>query len=273
MAGRRSRLLLRAGILALCLGRASARTGPAAGRARPTVFLTREPGKNGPLRAELEGRGLSCAEVPCVEHRLLDGAARLPELLVRERWQWVLVTSPEAGALLADAWESAARPDVSVAAVGPGTSKVLRPRGLAVAFEPSKATGAALAAELPAAPAGALSDPVLYPASARAPDTIADGLSARGFRVRRVDAYTTESPAWTAEMAAAAAGAELAAFASPSAVDTWAERAGTSALAVCIGETSARRARELGFGRVRFPARPGLEAWAELIERAAAGEE
>lgn len=249
---------------------ASTLAAPTALRARPTVFLTREREKNSPLRAELEARGLSCAELPCVEHRLLDGAALLPELLARERWQWVLVTSPEAGTLLADAWEAAARPPIRVATVGPGTSKVLGPRGLDVAFEPSKATGKALAAELPEAAAPASGEPVLYPASALAPNTVADGLSARGFNVRRLDAYTTESPAWTEQMLALAAGAELATFASPSAVDTWAERAGTSAVAVCIGETSGKRATELGFARVCYPERPGLAAWAELIERTAA---
>lgn len=257
-------------LLALAVvGSARALASTAVPRGRPAVVLTRELEKNGPLRAELEARGLRCAELPCVDHRLLAGAAELRGLLARERWQWVLVTSPEAAALLADAWDAAERPAIRVATVGPGTSKVLSPRGLAVEFEPSKATGKALAAELPVTSPPS-SSPILYPASARAPDTVAHGLGARGFAVRRVDAYTTEAPVWTEEMLALARGAELATFASPSAVDTWAERAGTAAIAVCIGGTSGSRAAELGFSRVVFPERPGLGAWAELIEETAA---
>jgi uroporphyrinogen-III synthase len=256
-----ARVSARALVLLAIAARASGLVAPAR-PGRPTVFLTRESDKNPALRTELEARGLACAELPCIEHRLLAGAARLPALLADERWAWVLVTSPEAGALLVDAWREAARPPLRVATVGGGTSKVLAADSIAVAFEPSKATGKALAAELPMGEAGL---PVLYPASARAPDTVAAGLGLRGFAVTRVDTYTTESPHWSDEMAASARGARYATFASPSALDTWAERAGTAAIAICIGETSGQRARELGFARVHYPEQPGLHNWAALI--------
>ena len=53
--------------------------------------------------------------------------------------------------------------------------------------------------------------------------------------------------------------------ASPSAVRIWAERAGTAAAAICIGETSAVEARGVGFERVIFPEKPGVESWAECV--------
>ena len=119
-------------------------------------------------------------------------------------------------------------------------SKVPAAESIAVSVEPSKATGKVLAAELPMGEAGL---PVLYPASARAPDTVAAGLGARGFAVTRLDTYTTESPEWSAEMAARAREARYVTFASPSALDTWVERAATAATAICIGETSGPAAR------------------------------
>ena len=54
-------------------------------------------------------------------------------------------------------------------------------------------------------------------------------------------------------------------FASPSAVRVWAERAGTDAAAVCIGETSAAECRRVGFEEVRCPDSPGVESWADAI--------
>ncbi|KAJ1626512.1 tetrapyrrole biosynthesis, uroporphyrinogen III synthase [Pavlovales sp. CCMP2436] len=263
---RQSALLL---LATLC--RASTLTSPAAALGRRAVYLTREVEKNGPLRAELETRGLLCGELPCIEHRLLAGNAQLSELLAQKQWQWVLVTSPEAGSLLVDAWEKAQRPALRVATVGPGTTKVLVPALLEVQFEPTKATGKMLAAELPAS-AVASDAPVLYPASARAPTTVQDGLGARGFSVHRVDTYTTESPEWTAEMQATAKAAEFAAFASPSALETWFEHAGNGATVICIGETSGARAKELGFERVHYPSKPGLKTWAALIEQVVNGE-
>ena len=54
-------------------------------------------------------------------------------------------------------------------------------------------------------------------------------------------------------------------FGSPSAVRVWAERAGNTAIAVCIGGTSADEARRLGFERVHCPDAPGLESWADTV--------
>ena len=42
-------------------------------------------------------------------------------------------------------------------------------------------------------------------------------------------------------------------------------QAGTGAAALCIGETSAKAARSAGFGDVRCPESPGVEAWADTV--------
>ena len=133
--------------------------------------------------------------------------------------------------------------------------------GLAADFVPSKATGKVLSAELPAAGG------VLYPASALAANVVEDGLNARGIATRRIDTYTTVPAEWDASALASARAASIVTFASPSAVRVWAERVGTDATAVCIGETSAAECRRVGFEaeRVHCPESPGVEAWAEAI--------
>ena len=90
------------------------------------------------------------------------------------------------------------------------------------------------------------------------------GLNARGIPTRRINTYTTVPAEWDAADLAAARSAQVVTFASPSAVRVWADRAGTGALAVCIGETSAAECVRVGFAeeRVRCPDSPGVEAWA-----------
>ena len=98
-----------------------------------------------------------------------------------------------------------------------------------------------------------------------AADAVELGLQSRGFGTRRLETYTTLPAAWAAEEEQRARGAAVVSFGSPSAVRAWAERAGTSAVAACIGETSAAAARKAGFARVLCPESPGVAAWAETI--------
>lgn len=87
-----------------------------------------------------------------------------------------------------------------------------------------------------------------------------------------MNTYTTVPPIWTVDELALAKTCSMAAFASPSAVRTWVQNGGSSeAVAVCIGPTTERAARGLGFKRVFSPAEgsKGLEPWAELIRKVA----
>lgn len=217
-------------------------------------------------------------------------------------------------------WAKAGVPThVSVACVGKATGDALRAGGVSPVFTPSKATGETLAAEIPlphpaaddtgvaAAPEaeetsaggeGGPSSPrggprVLYPASAKAQNTLESGLRARGFEVRRLNTYDTVPATWDESAEAAAAGASVAAFGSPSAVKTWAARMGVvaagvggaggegsdggggsggGALAACIGETSARACREAGWAEsaIFYPEKPGMEGWAKAVGNALA---
>lgn len=84
----------------------------------------------------------------------------------------------------------------------------------------------------------------------------AEGLAARGIRTQRIDTYTTVPADWAPADLARAHAARLVTFGSPSAVRVWAERVGTAAAAVCIGETTAAEARNCGFADVVAPESP-----------------
>ena len=151
------------------------------------VLVTREAGKNGPLVKRLASAGIQasdctaclscsshtatdspsqCVEVPLIEHGTGPDRARLPEAL-RQPWDWVLLTSPEAAAVFLEvccaavcqkqprwlhtpllscsqAWHLAGRPTIRIATVGGGTSAVLAGQ-CPVAFTPSKADAHTLA--------------------------------------------------------------------------------------------------------------------------------
>ena len=76
-----------------------------------------------------------------------------------------------------------------------------------------------------------------------------------------------------ADASADAARARVVTFASPSAVQVWAERVGTGSAAACIGETSAAACREAGWAseRVFWPEKPGMDGWLVAVENAARG--
>ena len=227
------------------------------------AFLTREDGKNGKLRKLLDARQISYIELPCIAAERLDGYSDLRDALATGGLGCVVLTSPEAATVFLDAWREAGEPALSpLATVGAGTSKILAGAGLSADFVPSKATGKVLASELPAPKDNGV---VLYPASALAADTVEGGLQARGMSTRRIDTYTTVPAKWDDADLAKAKGAKIVTFASPSAVRVWAERAGTDAAAVCIGETSAAECRRVGFEEVRCPDSPGVESWADAI--------
>ena len=246
-----------------------------------TVVCTRERGKNGALMNLLAARGARCVELPLVEAVPGEDAATFPDVLKRESWDWVCVTSPEAAKVFLEAYERAGRPSgVRVAVVGAGTGKVLakaEPTTFAMdkQFTPSKATAATMAAELPC-DQGSL---ILYPASKKAATTLQDGLEARGATVVRLNTYSTERvERLSPEDVAAAVRADVVTFGSPSAVRAWVELCGDALYErltadaralqpayVCIGETSAEACANCELPDVFYPELPGIEGWAETV--------
>ncbi|KAL2249655.1 UNVERIFIED_CONTAM: Uroporphyrinogen-III synthase, chloroplastic [Sesamum indicum] len=267
----------------------------------PKVVVTRERGKNGKLINALASYGINCLELPLIQHMQLPDLEKLSSLLSSTSFDWIVITSPEAGVVFLDAWKckihcpwhknhkelfcgitqsshlglrAAGTPKVRVGVVGAGTASVfekIQPslkQSLNVSFAPSKATGKVLAAELP--DYGNARCTVLYPASAKASNEIEDGLVKRGFAITRLNTYTTEPVSQVDQMVLEQALlAPVIAVASPSAIRAWVslipEAQQWDNAVACIGETTAVAAKKLGLRNVYFPANPGLEGWVNSI--------
>ncbi|KAL3505210.1 hypothetical protein ACH5RR_035051 [Cinchona calisaya] len=254
--------------------RAAASFPTASATSRPKVVVTREHGKNTKLINALAKHGIDYLELPLIQHTHLPDSNRLSSLLTDTEFDWIIITSPEAGLVFLDAWRAAGMPNVKVGVVGGGTAsvfeKIAQPskKYLDVAFAPSKATGKVLASELPKF--GNERCSVLYPASAKAGSEIEEGLSKRGFEVIRLNTYTTVSVDQVDQMVLRwALSAPVVAVASPSALQAWVnlipelERWGNAVS--CIGETTALAAKRLGLRNVYYPTDPGLDGWVDSI--------
>nr|XP_009607743.1 uroporphyrinogen-III synthase, chloroplastic isoform X3 [Nicotiana tomentosiformis] len=211
---------------------------------QPKVVVTRERGKNGKLMNSLARHGIDCLELPLIQHMHLPDLGRLTSVLSDAAFDWIIITSPEAGKVFLDAWKAAGTPSVRVGVVGSGTASIFdeavqsSKQYLDVAFTPSKATE--------------------------------EGLSERGFEVTRLNTYTTapvnQVDQYLLELALSA---PVVAVASPSAIRVWtnlipASRQWDNAVA-CIGETTASAAKRLGLRNIYYPTSPGLEGWVSSI--------
>jgi uroporphyrinogen-III synthase len=268
------------------------------------IALTREQGKNDALALAIQ----SCAELmrenqyavalqtyelPCIQHADGPDYNQLKEILLEQAtsvetntfYDYVVITSPEAARVLASVWPwtdttmsgttTSAPPEV--AAVGKATEVALRDAGIDVTFVPTKATAQTLVEELPALSS---KTNVLYPASAKAADVLANGLEERtGFSVLRLDTYDTVPVQWDATQQEQAQQCQIVCFASPSAIKGWIsnmDNIGTNPneyVAACIGETSAAACRKFGWddNLVFYPKeQPGMEGWVEAVMEAAA---
>ncbi|KAJ1409648.1 uroporphyrinogen-III synthase [Ochromonadaceae sp. CCMP2298] len=232
------------------------------------VGLTRELGANGKLLGLLEDE-VECFEVPCIMFDTGDDIDKLEAAIPAH--DIITITSPQAADVFLNVWMAIGKPAVKVVTVGKGTSKPLIAAGIKPVFEPSDATAVTLARELPAE----LGTSVLYPSSALADNKLVGGLAERGFKVTRLNTYTTVSavPSWTPEQLTLAKSMDIVTFASPSAIKNWVSAVGVGAKAVVIGPTSRDAAEKAGFTQVYCPAEDskGLEPWALLIREIALG--
>eukprot|EP00978_Attheya_sp_CCMP212_P018630 scaffold51332_cov44-Attheya_sp.AAC.2 len=266
-----------------------------------TVGLTREEGKNEKIRQLLAEHPmvhmmnvkLKFEEIPCIEHAAGPDADRLMEILssgnkLSTEYQHVVITSPEAAKVFGQALRRSADggddvmnilDGVQIAGVGKATKMALEKQGIPVHFIPSQANGETLAKEFPHMGNGV--EQVLYPASAKAADTIPNGLEARGapesnnddgdegtqkgdlFKVTRLNTYDTVPTVFTPEQISTMDRIDVACFGSPSAVHAWLQNVDVSmgtadlpddekrmmggnggVLAACIGTTTAKACLE-----------------------------
>ena len=159
-------------------------------------------------------------------------------------FDWVVFTSSNGVRSVADLAAGLVVDHPGLAAVGQATAASLRTLGAAVTFVPSRATAQDLAAELPLRG----DNRVLAPLAELAGPDLVDGLTRRGFRVQRVEAYRlVEVPPEPWQRSAAGA-VDAAIFTSPSLVDGY-RSAGLAPLPpvlVSIGPRTSKRMREQG---------------------------
>jgi len=244
------------------------------------LVVTRRRSQSPRLVELLEERGATVVEVPAIEIAPPPDWAPLDEALsALERYEWVVLTSANAvSALLGRTAVLGLEPRLSahgarLASVGPATAAALRasfPEDR-VTLEPREFRAEALLGAF--ARRGVKGSRVLVPASTRARREVADGLRALGAEVDVVGAYATVVPPGLAEAVRGCIdeGFDFALFASPSAVEAFADVAGDRArgLAVAvIGPTTEAAARAAGLD-VRGVASPstteGLVATAERV--------
>ena len=265
---------------ALGLHEAGAVTGaPLAGR---TVVVTRGGERARDLVDALERAGATALEVPLTRQvDPADGGAALRAAAadVGEN-AWLVLTSVTAVDRFVGALRDArALGSVLVAAVGPATADALRRAGVEPDLVPADHSARGLVEAFPDAVRSG-GHRVLFPAADLAPGTIGEGLDAKGWDVRRVEAYRTVArrvpePALLDRVAAA----DALTFTAPSAVQaflalrTAAGRPLTPpAHVVCIGATTAAAARAAGFDGVREARDASAEGIVdELIDAVGAG--
>lgn len=221
------------------------------------VVVTRDEELGGPLSRELASLGLPVLVWAAVRVLAAD-TADLDEALRRaESFDWIVFTSRHAVAAVTRRLPAPPHA-VRTAAVGLATAAVLQQHGWPVDLIPPEPSAAGLVAAFAAA-GGAHGAHVLYPASSRAPPTLASGLTRLGAQVTVVEAYRTVSGAtldieecrsWISREAVGAV-----TFASPSAVSELESALGKenfarllgAAPAVAIGPTTAHALAERGY--------------------------
>ncbi len=237
---------------------------PLSGR---SVVVTRAPAQAGALAAGLRQAGARVLELPVIEivdapeeRAGLERAAGAPG-----EYRWLVLTSANAvGHFMPLVGDLRRLAPCRIATVGRATAAALGAHGLLADLVPERSSAEGLVEAMPAAEDGGR---VLFVKAAAAGETLAAGLAAKGWRVDEVVAYRTiEAAPPRAEIAAELAGADVVAFASPSAVraylhlrDTDGRRLSVPPVVVCIGSTTAMAARMAGLSVAVEPSSASVE--------------
>ena len=284
---------------------------------RINIALTREVDKNDKLKEMIYNHPttkmlestlqLNCVELPCIEHATgpdIELFQHFVENFEEEKKpDYIVITSPESAKVFSDVINSSTNGNallkdgsVKIAAVGKATKSTLTKLGFNVDFVPSKANGETLATELTPVDKVKLNR-VVYPASAKAENTIQDMLEQRkdaSFTVKRFNTYDTVPCKLKDDvMEMVMDDIQIACFGSPSSVDAWLDNVDRIlgienmsdedkkatpgcngfAVAVCIGSTTAKRCLETGrwhATEIYYPkTNPGIEGWADCCLTAA----
>jgi hydroxymethylbilane synthase len=246
----------------------------AAGADRGQVIVTRPEAGLERLAARLSEYALAMTVVPAIEIRPPADPAPLRRALGDlALYSWLVVTSAN-GARAALEVARAVGIDLTAgrwAAIGRATASVLRGAGVRAAWQPSRATAAAIGAELPVDDATT----VLLLRGGLADDELPSALRQRGAEVAAVTAYEVdEAPPMSRPLLEAALAGDVPSvllLASPSAARGIVALAGDDLgervrrlPALCIGLTTATAARAIGLNVVTEATSPEPGVLAEM---------
>jgi len=245
------------------------------------VAVTRAVGRGAVLEEALRAAGATIHTVPLTRTVPLDPAPLRDAAARLAAFDWVLLTSVNAVAPLAEAVAAAGTgalmAERRLAVVGEATAAAAAEQGWpAPALRPARANAEGMVDAF-AARSDVEGARMLYPAAAGARDVLPDGMRALGAAVTVIPCYATETdPAGQAQLAALLrdGALDLVLVAAPSAVDAlqaalpaeWAAKVPVA----CIGPVTARAARLAGFPVRVEAADPAPGAWVAAIRRALA---
>ncbi len=184
------------------------------GAARPlsgrTVAVTRARAQASPLAERLRALGAEVVEAPAIAIEPLP--VELPDV---RGYDLLCVTSPNGAArLLEEVRDARSLAGPTIAAIGPGTARVLRAGGIQPDLVPPRAIAESLVEALRSLPVTR----ALVVRAEEARDVLLDGLRAQGAEVDVVAAYRTVATPLDAAARAAVEGADYVTFTSASAV-------------------------------------------------------
>ena len=184
-----------------------------------TVAVTRARAQASALAARLRELGAEVVEAPAIRVRPLD--VSLPD---PQGYDLLCVTSPNGAERLFDHLRDArALAGVTVAAIGPGTARALRARGVEPDVVPERAVAEGLVEALADVPVRR----ALIARAAEGRDVLPDALRARGAEVDVVALYETVAEPLDDDARAAAAAADYVLFTSASSVRFFAAAGGS----------------------------------------------
>ncbi len=205
-----------------------------------SVAVTRARAQAGELAARLRSLGAVVIEAPAIRIEPLE--AVVPPL---DQFDLICVTSPNgAEQLLARVHDARALAGPTIAAIGPGTARALRERGVVADIVPERAIAESLVEALREVPVKS----ALIARAQDARDVLPDALRERGAEVTVLALYRTVAEPLTPQSREAALGADYATFTSASSARFFHEAAGSLAgpRLVSIGPVTSEALRTLG---------------------------
>jgi uroporphyrinogen III methyltransferase / synthase len=218
------------------------------------VVVTRARAQASGLARELEALGAEVVELPAIRIEPLVASEEV-QAAVADLHSYALVclTSPNGVRILFEAMEAQGRDaralaSAVVAAIGPGTARALRERGVIADIVPERFVAEALVEELEAIEVNG--KPVLVARAAEARELLPGSLRQRGAQVDVVALYETVAEEVHPEVLDAAQAADYVTFTSSSTVRNFVEAVGgrfpPGARIVSIGPVTSETVREAG---------------------------